>query len=111
MLIIARIIAIGVGLSTFIFLFPLGSWRADNIFLIPDLILSPALIIAALLPARIARPALLLALGFASGVLITAGNAYAVRGEFGLAQAGAGLVLVAAVLTLLTTVRRNRTES
>jgi hypothetical protein len=96
----ARITAVLVGAGTFGFLFPTGSWRLDNIFLIPDLALCAVLLVAAALPGRVAGPALLAAFCFAAGVLVTAVAWYVVDGRIGVgALAGAvASVVMAAVL-------------
>jgi hypothetical protein len=100
MLMLARITAILIGVGTFAFLFISNSWSPDNLFLVPDLIITAALVIAALLPARIARPALLFAFGLAAGVLMTATSWYAIRGQLGLASL-IGAVASAAAATVV----------
>jgi hypothetical protein len=100
MLMLARITAVLVGVGTFAFLFISNSWSPDNLFLVPDLIITAALVIAALLPKRLARPALLFAFGLAAGVLMTATSWYAIRGQLGLASligAAASAVMAALV--------------
>lgn len=83
---IGRIAAVALGGGTFVFLFLHDSWRADNLFLVPDLLLCAALLAAAALPARLAPPGLLAAFGFAAGVLATSVASYAVDGRLGLAS-------------------------
>ncbi len=97
---VGRVVAVVVGVATFVFLFIRGNWRADNLFLVPDLILSAGLIAAAVVPRRWARTALLLGFGIGAGVLMTSVSSYAVRGEIGFASL-AGAVACAAVGTLL----------
>lgn len=96
---IGRIAAVLLSLGTFGFLFPTDSWRADNLFLVPDLILCAALLVAAALPDRVAAPALLAAYCFAGGVLVTAVASYAVDGRIGIGSAlgAVGSLVMAAV--------------
>lgn len=102
MLMLTRITAILIGVGTFVFLFVSDSWRPDNLFLVPDLIITAALVVAAVLPERLARPALLFAFGLAAGVLMTATAWYAVRGQLGLASLiGAVAAAVAAILVVV----------
>ncbi|MGP4019927.1 hypothetical protein [Saccharopolyspora sp. 5N708] len=82
---IGRAVAVVLGLTTFGFLFVHGSWRADNLFLVPDLIICALLVVAAVLPVAAAGPALVFAFGMSAGVFTTATAAYAVRGEVGIA--------------------------
>ncbi|WP_165942472.1 hypothetical protein [Micromonospora sp. KC721] len=98
---IGRIAAVLLSLGTFGFLFPTDSWRADNLFLVPDLILCAALLVAAALPGRIAVPALLAAYCFSGGVLVTAVASYTVDGRIGIGSLlGAAGSLVMAALFL-----------
>lgn len=87
-----RVVAGVLSLSTFVFLFVHGSWRSDNLFLVPDLILCAGLALAAAVPERAARRWLMIALGFTAGVLATSVASYAVRGELGLPSAVGVLV-------------------
>jgi hypothetical protein len=64
----ARIVAVGLSLTTFVFLFLHDSFRSDNLFLVPDLVLCTALVVAAALPGRFAVPALIAAFGMTCGV-------------------------------------------
>ncbi|BCJ67619.1 hypothetical protein [Polymorphospora rubra] len=98
---ISRVAAVAVSTGTFVFLFVNGSWRRDNLFLVPDLVLCALLAVAAALPARTAVPAMVLAFGVSAGVLMTATSEYAVDGRFGvaafvgaLASAGFAVALV-----------------
>jgi hypothetical protein len=98
---VIRIAAVLLSVGTFVFLFPAGSWRTDNIFLIPDLALCAALLIAAALPARLAVPGILAAASFAAGVLVTAVVSSTVDGRIGVGSLiGAAGSLVIAVLLL-----------
>lgn len=95
----ARIIAAGLSLITFVFLFLHDSFRSDNLFLVPDLVLCVALLIAAGLPRQVAVPALIGAFGMAVGVFATSVSSYAVDGEFGLPSSlGVATSLVMAAL-------------
>ncbi|WP_192810199.1 hypothetical protein [Actinomadura rudentiformis] len=100
---IGRGAAVLLSLGTFAFLFPTGSWRADNLFLVPDLILCAALLVAAALPDRMAAPALLAAYCFSAGVLVTAVASYAVDGRLGIGSLiGASGALIMTTLLLRT---------
>lgn len=95
---VGRVAAVALSLGTFGFLFVSDAWHADNLFLVPDLILCVLLVAAAAVRGRMAVPALILALGLASGVLITSVASYAVDGRLGVASlAGAVGALVVAV--------------
>jgi hypothetical protein len=96
-----RLVAALLSLSTFVFLFLHDSWRSDNLFLVPDLILIAALAIAAALPDRLARTALPVAFAYTGGVLVTSVASYAVRSEFGLPSA-VGALIALTLATLLT---------
>jgi hypothetical protein len=101
MLTIGRIAAVLLSLGTFAFLFLTNSWEADNLFLVPDLILCAALLVAAALPGRIAAPALLAAYCFSAGVLVTATASYAVDGRIGFGSlAGSAIALTMASVLL-----------
>ena len=107
---IGRIAAVLLSLGTFAFLFPTDSWRADNLFLVPDLILCAALLVAAALPGRIAVPALLAADGFSAGVLLTAVASYAVYGRIGIGSligSASALIMAVVFLRALPTSRRD----
>ncbi|WP_250002307.1 hypothetical protein [Actinoplanes sp. M2I2] len=99
-----RLAAAILSLTTFVFLFLHDSWRADNLFLVPDLLLIVALAVAAGLPDPAAKVALPVAFAYAAGVLATSAASYAVESEFGLPSTlGA---LLALTLAALLTARR-----
>jgi hypothetical protein len=79
---LGRIAAVAISAGTIAFLLP--NWTTDNLFLVPDLLISMALLAAAALPARHAPTALLAAFCFAASVLITAVASYAVHGRIGI---------------------------
>lgn len=94
-----RLAAAMLSLTTFVFLFLHDSWRSDNLFLIPDLILIASLTIAAVIPDRYARVGLPVAFAYSAGVLATSASSYAVESELGLPSiAGAMAALVFAML-------------
>jgi hypothetical protein len=93
--------AVVLSLGTFGFLFVSDAWRADNPFLVPDLVLCAVLLGAASLRGRVAAPALILALGLAAGVLITSVSAYAVDGRLGVASLLGALTAVAVAIALV----------
>ena len=95
-----RIVAVGLSLATFVFLFLHDSFRSDNLFLVPDLVLCTALVVAAALPGRFAVPALIAAFGMTCGVLATSASSYAVDGELGFASL-LGLTTSVAMTVLL----------
>ncbi|MEU4428513.1 hypothetical protein AB0F81_48510 [Actinoplanes sp. NPDC024001] len=84
LLTVGRAAAAFLSLSTFVFLFLHDSWRRDNLFLVPDLILCALLLVGALLPPRAAPAALTIGFSYAAGVLTTSVLSYAVRSELGL---------------------------
>ncbi|MGW5878239.1 hypothetical protein ACWFMI_17000 [Nocardiopsis terrae] len=100
LLLLARTAAAAIGLVTFVYLFHHDSWRAENLFLAPDLVLCAALAAAALLPARWARAGLLFAFGLGAGVLTTSVSSYAVRGELGAASLLGAVTCAAFALVL-----------
>ncbi|QFG22309.1 hypothetical protein [Actinomadura sp. WMMB 499] len=77
-----RAFAVLISVTTFVFLFVHDSWRGDNLFLVPDLILCALLLIAAALPGRYAAPALGFALAMSAGVFTASVSSYAVRGNW-----------------------------
>ncbi|MEU4155778.1 hypothetical protein [Actinoplanes sp. NPDC026670] len=87
-------------LSTFVFLFLHDSWRADNLFLVPDLILCAALLAGAVLPARAALVALPVGLAYTTGVLTASAFSYVARGEIGVPSM-VGAVVSAVMAALL----------
>ncbi|MFC4065896.1 hypothetical protein [Actinoplanes subglobosus] len=99
-LLVGRLAAATLSISTFVFLFAHDSWRSDNMFLIPDLILCAALALAASLPARAAAAALPITFAFTAGVLTVSVFSYAVDGTLG-APSLLGAVVSAALAALL----------
>jgi hypothetical protein len=97
----ARVMAAVVGVGFFVFLFLHDSWRSDNLFLVPDLLLSAVLVCAAVVPMRYARLALMFAFGMGTGVIATSVSSYAVRGELGLASLVGALACAATAALLL----------
>ncbi|GAA0907553.1 hypothetical protein GCM10009557_82400 [Virgisporangium ochraceum] len=92
--------AVALSVSTFVFLFLHDSWRSDNPFLVPDLVLCAGLLVAAALPARLATAGLPVVLGFAAGVFAVSVASYAVRDELGLPSllGSVGAVVMALLL-------------
>ncbi|TDC51007.1 hypothetical protein E1281_21245 [Actinomadura sp. KC345] len=95
-----RAFAVLISVTTFVFLFVNDSWRGDNLFLVPDLILCALLLVAAALPAPYAAPAMGLTLAMCTGVFTASVSSYAVRGELGTASL-LGVVGCAAMAVLL----------
>jgi hypothetical protein len=95
-----RAFAAVISVSTFAFLFLHDSWRSDNLFLVPDLILCVLLLVAAALPGPYAAPALGFSLAMCAGVFTASASSYAVRGELGAASL-LGAIGCAAVAALL----------
>lgn len=97
---VGRVSAAALSVSTFVFLFLHDSWRSDNQFLVPDLILCAGLLVAAALPPRLATAALPVVLGFAAGVFAVSVASYAVRDELGLPSllGSVGAVVMALLL-------------
>lgn len=100
-----RLVAAVISVSTFVFLFLHDSWHADNLFLVPDLILIVALAVAAVLPDRPARLALPVAFAYTGGVLATSAASYAVRNELGLPSL-TGAIVALALAGLMTAQHR-----
>ena len=67
----ARVVALVLSASTFVFLFLHDNWRTENLFLVPDLLLCAGLALAAVIPGDRAAPYLISAFGYAAGVLAT----------------------------------------
>ncbi|BBH65775.1 hypothetical protein ACTI_24600 [Actinoplanes sp. OR16] len=98
-LLVGRLAAATLSITTFAYLFVHDSWRRDNPFLVPDLILCVVLALAASLPAPAATAALPLGFAYAAGVLAVSVSSYAVTGTLGapsLLGATAATVLAAA---------------
>ncbi|MFC4725347.1 hypothetical protein AB6B38_09395 [Glycocaulis abyssi] len=105
MILLARLVAIAIAAGTFAFLFINNSWRLENLFLVPDLVLCALLVAGALLPVRHAHPVLLFGFGYTAGVLSCSVASYAVAGQLGAASLlGA---IAAAVMSGLLWVRRD----
>ena len=100
LLLLSRAFAVVIGVATFVYLFLHDSWYAENLFLVPDLVLCAALVAAALAPVRYARAALLFAFGLSAGVLMTSVSSYAVRGELGVVSLMGVVTCVVFALTL-----------
>ncbi|GAA1981168.1 hypothetical protein GCM10009718_17730 [Isoptericola halotolerans] len=96
-----RAVALALSAATFAFLFIHDTFRLDNLFLVPDLLLCLVLVIGALLPRRSARPVLLAGFAAAAAVFSVSVASYAVRGDLGLASL-LGVVLSLAMVVLLT---------
>ncbi|MEU0084249.1 hypothetical protein [Streptomyces sp. NPDC006274] len=76
----ARCVAALIALGTLLNLLVRG---VDAAFVVPDVLVTAALAVAAVLPVRHAVPALVSAFGLASGVFTVAFFAYIARGGFG----------------------------
>ena len=97
----ARYVAVALSVLTVIGLFINDSLRSDNLFLVPDLLVSGMLLVSASLGRSIAAAALLFAFGLSAGVFTTAAFSYVVRGEFGIGVSIFAAVCVGAAATLL----------
>jgi hypothetical protein len=75
-------------------------FRADNPFLVPDLTFSILIFLSALLPQRIAIPALMFSFSLAAGVISVSFFTSIVRGQFDMANLAllVGLVTASAFL-------------
>ncbi len=81
-LVIARGVALAIT-GVMVYYFPTSdAIRSDNPFLVPDLLLTLLLVMAALAPRRVAIPGLLFAFAFATAVYTVSMSTYTVRGEF-----------------------------
>ncbi|MGY2093157.1 hypothetical protein [Nocardia gipuzkoensis] len=83
-LLIARAGAVAVAAGTFASIFAADGWRLTNPFFVPDLLLTFGLLLAAVLPARLARTALLTGFAAAVTILTTATIAHAFDGRIGI---------------------------
>ncbi|MFI7708486.1 hypothetical protein [Nonomuraea sp. NPDC049480] len=95
---VARYYAVVLGLGTVGYLFFTGMVRADNAFLIPDLVISALLVATAFLPPAYVVRGMILAYGMAAGVFTAAVFTSLVRGELGVVSMAAAASLVVAVL-------------
>lgn len=99
-----RVVAVFLSVTTFVYLFVHDSWRSDNIFLVPDLVVCTALLAGAALPVpRIAVPVMMIGFGLAAGVFATSVASYAVRDEFGAASLLGALASLAMAALLART--------
>ncbi len=94
----ARLVAAVIGVGTGVNIVTSGMLEqpATSLFLVPDLLVVALLLAAAAVPTARAAPVLLVALGLATGVFVTAASSYAVRGTTGWG------VLAFAVITACT---------
>ncbi|MFG1704162.1 hypothetical protein ACFLIM_13315 [Nonomuraea sp. M3C6] len=76
-----------------------GAHRPNNMFLWPDIAVAVFLAVAAALPHRLARPAMIFAFGWAGGVITVSIFSYVVRGEF--AWPNLGIVVAAVTMAAL----------
>lgn len=100
MITVARAIAAGTSLVTLVFMFLHDSWRADNVFLVPDLVLCAVLLAGAVLPAAWAGTVLLAGFALAAGVFVTSVSSYAVDGEVGIPSLAGALGSLAMTVLL-----------
>jgi hypothetical protein len=101
-----RVVAVALSVVTFAFFFVHDTFRTDNMFLVPDLVLCAALVVGALVPDRLAVPLLLATFGASAGIFLVSVASYAVRGAVGWASL-AGVVIAVSMVGVLT--RRTRT--
>lgn len=81
-----RVVAVALAVVTFVFFFINDTFRLDNIFFIPDVLLCLALIIGGICPRKLAFPVLIASFGAATGIFSVSVAWYAVRSEFGAAS-------------------------
>ncbi|WP_157552751.1 hypothetical protein [Jiangella gansuensis] len=96
----ARLVAAATSLVTFAYLFLHDSWRADNLFLVPDLLLCALLLAGAMTPTAWVVPVLSAGFALTAGVLVTSVSSYAVDGELGVPSL-LGVLLSAVMVVLL----------
>ncbi|MFC4004990.1 hypothetical protein ACFS2C_27745 [Prauserella oleivorans] len=96
---VSRGVAVAVSVPTFLVLLLGGGVRADNPFLVPDLVLCAGLLVGAVVPGRVAVPLLRIMFGFAAGVITTAVFDYVARGEL---QDGIATVVAAVACVVMT---------
>ncbi|MEV0616830.1 hypothetical protein AB0I81_26165 [Nonomuraea sp. NPDC050404] len=104
----ARGVAAALSLIMAVYLAVDGAHRPANLFLWPDVAVAVFLAVAAALPARRARAALIFAFGWSGGVLTTSVFGYVVRGEFAWPNFGLVLVSVGMAVLLAVTGERER---
>ncbi|HEY0691102.1 MAG TPA: hypothetical protein VGD71_18940 [Kribbella sp.] len=104
----SRVAAVALSAGTFLFLFLNSSWRRDNLFLVPDLILCVLLLVAASLPARHAVPVMIFSFGLTAGVLMTSVSSFAVDGRLGPASLASAIAAVVMAGVLIRTHLRSR---
>lgn len=104
-----RVVAVALGLITFVFFFIHDTFRLDNIFLIPDVLLCLALVIGGISPQRVAAPVLLASFGGAAGIFGVSVASYAVRGELGAASI-IGVVISLVMVVVISRLMTAKTE-
>lgn len=79
---VGRVVALAIVAVMIVYFVTSDALRWDNAFLVPDLLLTVFLLVAAVLPSRLAGPALVFATTWAAAVYAVSLSTYAVRGEF-----------------------------
>jgi hypothetical protein len=82
LLVAARTVALIIATIMTVYFVVTDAVRADNPFLVPDLVLAVALLVSALLPRRLASPALIFSFGWAAGVFTTSMCTHIINGRF-----------------------------
>jgi hypothetical protein len=109
----ARVVAIVIAAVMVHYLLTSDAVRAGNPFLVPDALLTVLLLTSALLPRRLAVPAMIFAFAWAAAVLTVSLCTYIVRGAFADGADHLALILpsVAMAGLLARTVSRRREET
>jgi hypothetical protein len=79
---IARGVGVAMALVMIHYFATTDAIRSGNAFLVPDLVLTVFVLVSALLPGRLAVPAMIFAFGWASAVYSVSLATYTVRGDF-----------------------------
>lgn len=101
---IARVVALLLVLAMIWYFATSNAIRPDNLFLVPDALLTALLLAAAVVPRSWATPGLTFAFAFAAAVWTTSLSAYAVRGEFAQGANHLALITPCVVLAVLLAV-------
>jgi hypothetical protein len=97
----ARCVAAAIVLVMIYYFVTSDAIRAGNPFLVPDLLLTVLLAIAALLPRRLAVPSLIFAFAWSAAVFTVSLSTYAVRGEFAAGANHLALIIPAVAMAVV----------
>lgn len=98
---VARCVALSIVLLMVWYFITSDAIRSDNAFLVPDALLTVLLFTSAVLPHRIAVPALIFSFAWAAAVYTTSLCSYAVRGQFAEGANHLALIIPSVVMAML----------